>query len=230
KHFKVTPKSSVTIPVNSPTGGSIKDATGKVYQYNFTAWVQANEDGSDIAKPLKWTENNPITATFTSTTYIKAKYNVAPATVADRYIVNDGSSPKPDGFVEVSFNKGDHGSISGNLSYFVNPNYVKLKELVHPTVKADDGYTFTGWSKDDDFVITSDISIVANYISNVFDVTDNSTQDIPKNYVDVFVDTGDKASENTRFKKHFKVNPKSSVKIPVSLPTGDSIKDATGKV
>lgn len=167
KHFKVTPKSSVTIPVDSPTGDSFKDSNGKLYQYNFTAWVQTDKDGSDIAKPLKWTKNNPITAKFTSTTYINAKYNFTAAKVDGRYIENNGSSPKPDGFVEVSFDKGDHGTISGKSSYFVNPKMkVKLKELVHPTVKADDGYTFDGWNKDDDLVIDSYLYVIAKYKVN----------------------------------------------------------------
>ncbi|MDK6274066.1 hypothetical protein QP197_23755, partial [Escherichia coli] len=53
---------------------------------------------------------------------------------------------KPDGYVTVTFDAGEHGKLSGQTSYYVNPEATQV-ELTAPTVQANTGYKFKTWDK-----------------------------------------------------------------------------------
>jgi hypothetical protein len=57
----------------------------------------------------------------------------------------DNPQEKPKGFVEVDFSAGDYGSLDGSNKYYVKKD--TLVELTAPTVKAEEGYKFTGWDR-----------------------------------------------------------------------------------
>lgn len=61
------------------------------------------------------------------------------------YLKKDKDTPKPDGYVEVVFVAGEHGTVP-KTSYFVNPT--KYLTLDPPATTPDTGYVFSSWDKD----------------------------------------------------------------------------------
>ena len=75
--------------------------------------------------------------------------------------VTDPSMPIPEGYVKVTFDKGEHGeSLEGTSAFFVLKN-VKINLTGRaPKVKAKKGYRFKTWSKGLIFTASSDDEIV----------------------------------------------------------------------
>ncbi len=61
------------------------------------------------------------------------------------YLKKDKDTPKPDGYVEVVFVAGEHGTVP-KTTYFVNPT--KYLTLDPPATTPDTGYEFSSWDKD----------------------------------------------------------------------------------
>ena len=71
---------------------------------------------------------------------------------------------KPHGYVEVIFEKGDHGDLEGITKYYVNPKAGKtLAEIAHPKIVAKTDYKVKGWDTDDKTVINNNIIVTALY-------------------------------------------------------------------
>ena len=216
------------LTVTFDKGDHGKEITGQTVYY-----VKPNKDvtvPAPTVKPSvgyefkKW--DKELTQTFTEeNTTITAQYealgNIIP-----------GDQTKPDGYVTVTFDKGDHGTLSGTTVYYVNPNANPTKKLADittkPTVKAETGYKFIKWDTDDNFKIKADKTVKATYekLKDVIPKTTNDDSEKPDGYVTVKLIPTDKATDKTE--KVYFVNPNKEVTIPDNTPTGKEVTDVKG--
>lgn len=113
--FYINPNKAVVLEDKAPT---IKPNTG----YTSAGW------DTSINKEIKYKDNDKITA----------KYNPIGNLIP-------GDQAKPDGYVEVVFNKGEHGELSKKTKYWVKPGVeVTVPE---PSVEPAVGYKFKKWDK-----------------------------------------------------------------------------------
>ena len=190
---------TVTFEIDPETGGQIVDGEVTVYYvnpakdvtlpqpktlaqtgYKFDKWKIGDQEFPTEAK--KYTEDTTVKGNFKK--------------LDD--IVN-GSKPKPDGYVTVTFDKGEHGTLTGQKVYYVNPKADPVKILgdptiVKPKVKAEVGYKFTDWDTKDDFEIKADKTVKATYeeLKDVIVKTADDDSQKPDGYIKVTFDTVDK--------------------------------------
>lgn len=151
-------------------GGSIVKGEVTVYYVNPAKDVTLPQPQTlaDIGYEFeKWDQDTATAKKYTDDTTVKGNFkkldDIIPSTD------NTGkANAKPDGYVTVTFDKGDHGEIKGQKVYYVNPKANPAKTLgdptiVKPEVKAEVGYKFTGWSFADTKEILSDITVIAQY-------------------------------------------------------------------
>ena len=112
-----------------------------------------------------------------ATGYIFKGWDVADATVIDKDLVAtaeytelpaiipvEEDTERPDGYVQVTFAAGEHGTLTGVTEYYVNPEAAKtFADLEAPAVKPATGYTFKGWDIADATVIDKDLVATAEY-------------------------------------------------------------------
>ena len=205
--YYVNPAKEVTVPQPKTTA-----ETG----YEFDKWDQ------DTAKAKKYTDDTTVKGNF------KKLDDIIPST-------DDQGKPnaKPEGYVTVTFEKGDHGKeITGQTLYYVNPKADPAKTLgdtkiVKPEVKAETGYKFTSWNFADAKEILSDITVVAQYkeIADVIPKTkDDGTQnEKPDGYIEVTFSTesNGKIKNSTDTTKVVYVNPNKAVALKDFAPKVD---------
>ncbi|CAC9929069.1 hypothetical protein PEPCOX59622_00485 [Aedoeadaptatus coxii] len=84
----------------------------------------------------------------TDTTIIKKSAIIEPGYNALDDVIpqkkTDGKD-KPNGYITVTFVKGDHGSLEGTTVYYVNPNKSVVLKDKAPTIKPNTGYKSAGW-------------------------------------------------------------------------------------
>lgn len=115
--------------------------------YAFNGW------DFDTIQFVQYKENKVVTGTF-------AKLPDVIPEVDGNGNIND----KPHGYVEVIFEKGDHGDLEGITKYYVNPKAGKtLAEIAHPKIVAKTDYKVKGWDTDDKTVINNNIIVTALY-------------------------------------------------------------------
>ena len=115
--------------------------------YLFNGW------DFDTIQFVQYKENKVVTGTF-------AKLPDVIPEVDGNGNIND----KPHGYVEVIFEKGDHGDLEGITKYYVNPKAGKtLAEITHPKIVAKTDYKVKGWDTDDKTVINNNIIVTALY-------------------------------------------------------------------
>ena len=115
--------------------------------YLFNGW------DFDTIQFVQYKENKVVTGTF-------AKLPDVIPEVDGNGNMND----KPHGYVEVIFEKGDHGDLEGITKYYVNPKAGKtLAEIAHPKIVAKTDYKVKGWDTDDKTVINNNIIVTALY-------------------------------------------------------------------
>ena len=115
--------------------------------YLFNGW------DFDTIQFVQYKENKVVTGTF-------AKLPDVIPEVDGNGNIND----KPHGYVEVIFEKGDHGDLEGITKYYVNPKAGKtLAEIAHPKIVAKTDYKVKGWDTDDKTVINNNIIVTALY-------------------------------------------------------------------
>ncbi|MFQ9966685.1 MAG: InlB B-repeat-containing protein [Peptoniphilus sp.] len=142
----------------------------------------------------------------------------------------DGNEAKPDGYVTLTFEKGEHGSLTGQTVYYVNPKAnpaVKLgnEKLKKPEVKAEVGYKFTAWDTKDDFEIKDNKTVIAQYepIDDVILKTKENESEKPDGYITVTFDTVDSGKgiigSTIITKKVLFVNPNKSIILKDYAPT-----------
>ena len=210
KVYYVNPAKDVTVPQPK----TVAD-TG----YEFDKWKIGDQEFPTEAK--KYTDDTRVKGNF------KELDDIIPATK------DDGTpNAKPDGYVTLTFEKGDHGSLTGQTLYYVNPKANPAKTLgdtsiVKPTVKAEVGYKFTGWNFADTKAIQSDITVTAQYesIDDVIpkDKPTGGENDKPEGYITVTFDKG--AHGELEGNTTFYINPNKAVMLEDKAPT---IKPNTG--
>ena len=115
--------------------------------YVFNGW------DFDTIQFVQYKENKVVTGTF-------AKLPDIIPEVDENGNMND----KPHGYVEVIFEKGDHGDLEGITKYYVNPKAGKtLAEIAHPKIVAKTDYKVKGWDTDDKTVINNNLIVTALY-------------------------------------------------------------------
>ena len=145
-------------------------------------------------KHIGW--DKELKAKFDKDTTITATYEEVPDTVP-------GSQEKPAGYVTVTFAKGDHGSLSGEMSQHVNPTKVTDLKTLAPKVKADIGFKHTGWNSELKKKFTEDTTITATY--EALPDTVPGSQEKPAGYVTVTFAKGEHGSLSGETSQH--VNP-----------------------
>ena len=198
KIYWVNPNKEVTVPA-----ADVKAKVG----YKFKKW--------DKELTQKFTTKTTITAEYT-------EYNDIIPSTKDDGTPND----KPEGYVTLTFDKGDHGKeITGQSVYYVNPKADPTKTLgdtsiVKPEVKAEVGYKFTGWDTKDDFEIKADKTVTAKYdpIDDVIPKTKDDNSEKPDGYITVTFVKGDHGKELTGQAVYY-VNPNKAVVLKDKAPT-----------
>lgn len=200
-------KPEVEVTVEAP---SVKAKTG----YKFT----------------KWDKKTTLTAKKTETEIkITAGYeklgDIIPSTDE-----NGQPNEKPEGYVTVTFDKGDHGTLEGKTVYYVNPelNPAKtLADITKPKVKAETGYKFKNWNFLDTKEIKSDIEVTAQYeqIPDIVPKTkvDGTENKKPDEYITVTFVKGDHGE--LKGNTIFYINPNKAVVLEDKAP---KVKPDTG--
>ena len=205
--YFVNPEKKVTI-----TPPKAKGNTG----YEFNKW------NLDTTKPTNYPTNMTVTGSF------KKLEDIIPSTDGD-----GKPNPKPEGYVTVTFSKGDHGKdIKGQTVYYVNPKAVPTKKLgdesiVKPTVTPEIGYTFVKWSIGDSTLIKNNQRPIAEYKELPDVISKNNPaggeNDKPKGYITVTFSTekNGKIKNSTETTKLVYVNPNKAVALDKFAPQVD---------
>ena len=224
---------TVTFVIDPATGGQIVDGEVTVYYVNPAKDVTVPqpktlaETGYEFEK---WDQDTATAKKYAEDTTVKGNFkkleDIIPST--------DGSgqaNAKPDGYVTVTFDKGEHGTITeGQTVYYVNPKADPVKTLgdsliKKPTVKAETGYKFTGWDKEDKTPIkgSEDILVKAQYteLPDVIVKTADDDSQKPDGYIKVTFDTTNKGKiKNTSMitKEVLFVNPNKAIVLKDKAP------------
>lgn len=157
---------TVTFKIDSKFGSIVAGQTS-VYYVKPNEEVRLNPPQININTGYKfagWTLDTTIKTKYSQDTEVKATFTKH----AD---IIDGDQAKPDGYVTVTFVKGENGkSITGKTVYYVNPGAGKtIGALDKPKVKADVGFIQKGptsnpvWKPADTEPITKDITVEPEY-------------------------------------------------------------------
>ena len=211
-----------------------KEVTLNIPAYKPAVGYQYLSISRDPKKSQRYEKDTVITI------YLINRAGVIPST-------DDQGNPnsKPDGYITVTFDKGEHGKeITGQTVYYVNPKANPAKTLgneriIKPTVKAETGWKQKegklAWDTPDTTYITGtrDITVTARYepLDDIIPKTTNDDSEKPEGYVKVkfiagkngkLIDSGKEITE-----KVYYVNPNKYVKL--TAPT-DLAKGNTGYV
>ena len=172
--------------------------------YEFDTWVQ------DTTVKQKYTKDTTVKGSFKS---IDA---VIPSTDA-----NGKPNAKPEGYVTVTFDKGEHGSMTGQKLYYVNPNAGKtLANITKPTIKAHVGYKFNNWDTADDTPINDNLFVIADY-TKLDDVIEDKAPrpEGYEQYISVKFSTEKNGTiDGTKKTKDLLVNPNKAVVLENQAP------------
>ena len=186
---------TVTFVIDPANGGKIADGEVTVYYVNPAkdVTVLQPKTQAEIGYEFeKWDQDTTTAKKYTENTTVKGNFkkleDIIPSTDDE-----GKQNPKPEGYVTVTFEKGEHGiEIKGQTVYYVNPDADPAKTLgdkliVKPTVKADTGYKFTKWDVADTKEIRSDITVTAQYnkLDDVIPKTKDDDSEKPDGYITV---------------------------------------------
>ena len=229
---------TVTFEIDPATGGQIVNGEVTVYYVNPAEKVTVPQPQTLAETGYKFEKWDPDTATakmYTDNTIVKGNFkkleDIIPSTD------NQGkANARPDGYVTVTFDKGEHGTLKGQKVYYVNPNANKTIgdiEIVKPKVTAETGWKQkaapNAWDKEDTTLIKGpDVILVKAQYDPIDDVVpkDNpqgGENKIPAGYITVTFEKGEhgELEGNTVFY----INPNKAVVLEGKAPT---IKPNTG--
>ena len=195
--YFVNPNVEVTIP---------QPNTIAEIGYEFEAW------DIDTTTKAKYETDTEITGNF------RKLEDIIPSTDKD-----GNPNAQPEGYVTVTFDKGANGNLTGQTSYYVNPNANKtLEDLQKPTVKPETGFKFKAWDTKDDFAIKADKTVTAQYdkLADVIPKTKDDDSEKPAGYITVTFDTTEKGKikDSTTTTKIVFVNPNVAVVLKGFAP------------
>ena len=223
------PEGYITVTFDKGTNG--KSITGQtVYYVNPKADPVKTLGDPTIVKPEVKAETG---YKFTSWSFADTKEILSDITVIAQYkeiadvipkTTNDDSE-KPEGYITVTFVKGDHGELEGNTVFYVNPNKAVVLENKAPTIKPNTGYTSAGWdttiNKAIQYKDGDKITALYNELGNVIPQEKTDGSDKPAGYLTVTFDKG--ANGELEGKTVYYVKPNKEVTVPA--PT---VKAAVG--
>ncbi|MHC5098859.1 InlB B-repeat-containing protein, partial [Peptoniphilus genitalis] len=203
-------------------GGSIVDSETTTYFVDPNREVKIQQPKTNAKTGYKfktWNQDTITTAKkYTIDTTVKGSFEKLDDIV-------DGSKPKPNGYVTVTFVKGDHGKdITGKTVYYVNPKADPAKTLAaittKPTVTPETGYKFTKWDTDDNFEIKDNKTVIAQYkeLDDVIPKTKDDESEKPEGYITVTFVKGDHGKSLTGQAVYY-VNPNKALVLKDKAPT-----------
>ena len=220
------------------------DSDELVRTVKFKAKVKfANNSIQDIEIPVKIYKN----------VYEGLTTGAMPKVLKDATAVGGDLADITGNYVKVTVNPTGKAGEKDSKIYYVNPKaWVEIPEI-KLTYEEKEELGFTRWTSDNDDVntkgeyifekenikqrykFTKDTIIQPDFSKDVVEQEDpNKKPDVPNSFVKVVVTTKEdgieKATENTKFERTFWVNPTKEVTIPVTNPTGDTVKDDKGNV
>lgn len=158
---------------------------------------------------------------------VTAEYKDGPEIVPKK---QDDESDKPKGYITVTFVKGDHGTLTGQAVYYVNPNKaVALKDKA-PTVKPNTGYDFVDWDtqieKKIQYYDGDIIKALYNEKGDVIPQEKTDGSDKPAGYLTVTFVKGEHGKLSGKTVYYVKPNKEVTVPAPTVKPdTGWKQKD-----
>ena len=184
------------VTINPPTA---KGKTG----YEFKEWDKKT------TRKQRYDKDTTVTASFTKLDDIV-----------------DGREPKPADYVTVKFYKGDHGELSGQTVFYVNPEAKKtFADITKPTATPETGWEFVGWPVPDETKIKDNFDITASYkeLDDVVPKTKNDESEKPDGYITVkfSTETNGKIKGSTETTKVVYVNPNKAVVLDKFAPEVD---------
>ncbi|MDU5587202.1 MAG: cell wall-binding repeat-containing protein, partial [Finegoldia magna] len=227
---------TVTFVIDPANGGKIADGEVTVYYVNPAkdVTVLQPKTQAEIGYEFeKWDQDTTTAKKYTENTTVKGNFkkleDIIPSTDDE-----GKQNPKPEGYVTVTFEKGEHGTeIKGQTVYYVNPKAGKtIGELTKPTVTPEIGWKLklTGekntpsWDKLDTDTIDKDITVKAQFAKEQDVIpeknTDGSTNQKPNGYITVKFSTeaNGKITETENTEKVLYVNPNVAVKLESDAP------------
>lgn len=163
---------TVTFVIDPTTGGKITDNEVTVYYVNPAKDVTVPQPKTQADTGYtfeKWDQDTTTAKKYTDDTTVKGNFKKLDDIIPEK--TGDTPNAKPEGYVTVTFEKGEHGKeITGQSVYYVNPKadpVVKLGDakIKKPEVKAEVGYKFIKWDTEDTFEIKDNKIVIAQYES-----------------------------------------------------------------
>ncbi|MDY6079690.1 MAG: InlB B-repeat-containing protein [Ezakiella sp.] len=211
---------TVTFEIDPATGGQIVDKEVTVYYVNPAKDVTINppQTIADTGYKFdKWDQDTTTAKKYAEDTTVKGTFSKL-----EDIIPTTDDNPKPDGYVTVTFDKGEHGKdITGQTVYYVNPTAGKtIADIKKPTVSPETGWKANGWDKADNEPITKDLTVTAQYtpIDDVIPKTKDDELDKPEGYITVTFVRGKYGKELTGQAVYY-VNPNKAVVLEEKAPT-----------
>ena len=219
------PDGYVTVVFQKGKHGKLSGQT--VYYVN----PNANKKVGDLKEPEvipddgyrfdKWLTGKNIPIGPNDWIKIQASYKEIADVIPEK---NEDGTPnaKPEGYITVTFDKGDHGKeLTGQAVYYVNPNKAVVLKAKAPTAVPNTGFTFADWDtsitkaiqyKDND-VIKAKYNPIGAVIPKINDDTKK-----PAGYVTVTFDKGNHGKDITGQTVYY-VNPTKKVKLTAPTVT-----------
>lgn len=214
------PKGYVTVNfvIDPAEGGKITEGERTTYFVNPNKDVTINPPSTQAETGYvfeKWDQDTSTAKKYTKDTIVKGNFkkldDIIPGT-------NDKgeNNPKPEGYVNLTFDKGEHGTLDGKTVYYVNPKAGKtVGDIKKPSVTADTGHKFKGWDTKDTTPIESDITVTALYsgFEDVIPKTKKDDSEKPDGYITVKFSTekDGKIKGTDKTEKIVFVNPNKAV-------------------
>ena len=172
--------------------------------YEFNKW------NPDTTAKNKYTSETNVVGTF------KEIDPIIPSTD-----INGKPNAKPEGYVTVTFDKGEHGSMTGQKLYYVNPKAgKKLSDITKPEIKAHIGYKFDKWDTLDNTEIKDTLFVIAEY-TKLDDVIEDKAPrpEGYEQYISVKFSTEKNGTiDGTKKTKDLLVNPNKAVVLENQAP------------
>ena len=193
------PKGYVTVTFEiKGQGGNIAEGKPTVYFVNPEKEVTVTPPQTVAETGYvfeKWNQDTTIAKKYTEDTTVKGNFKKLDDIIPGKK--DDGTpNAKPDAYITVTFDKGEHGTISGQTVYYVNPKAGKtIANLTKPTVSTETGWKqkagADAWDTSDTTPITgpADIVVKAQYdaIDDVIEKKSGVTK--PDGYITVTFST-----------------------------------------
>ena len=158
--------------------------------------IAGNKTLGDLTKPTVQGKGTNVFSGWDKKDAIKLDENIPDRELKVTALYNDDMKPVedpnsniPKGYARVVFIAGPNGEIEQGETAAYDVLIKKdvkrtLGEVKKPKVKANDGYTFKAWDKEDSEVLVADqkLEVKATYNQNVI-ITDDPNSQIPEGYV-----------------------------------------------